>query len=208
MAWVTSSLYSKIESTKNSVQTAVIRKRLTLVGDNACIQSAYMPVPFKGYVNLYQSQLRITIERSFGVLAHRWGILKGPLVVPVDKVTPLINYLCCLHNYCINRKIASTEARVTVSPLMEKEAYHLNDTVECMNLFDSYIRDVDVNNELVTVALDGGPSNLLGGGEHFNDCPRGREYRRDPNTDGLDPQELMVKSIEERGLLRPLVVDD
>jgi hypothetical protein len=194
MAWVTSSLYSKIESTKNLLERAVIRKGFTLVGDNAYVQSAYMSVPFKGYVNdvqdsynFYQSQLRITIERSFGVLVHRWAILRGPLVVPVEKVAPLINCLCCLHNYCINRKLGSTaEARETVSPLMEKDAYHLNDIVECMNLFDSYIRGVDVNNQLVNVSLDGGPRDLLGGGEHFNECPRGRGNRRDENTDGMN----------------------
>jgi hypothetical protein len=212
MAWVTSSLYSKIESDKNSVIGTVIRKGMTLVGDNAYVQSSTMSVPFKGYVNdiqdsynFYQSQLRITIERSFGVLVHRWAILRGPLVVPVHKVAPLVNCLCCLHNYCINRKIARSEASENIGPLMERDACHVSETVESMNLFDSYIRGTNVTNQLVTVTQEGGPSDLVGGGEHFNECPRTRADDRNRTT--LTPQDIMVESIKEQGLLRPLVVE-
>jgi hypothetical protein len=42
-----------------------------------------------------------------------------------------------------------------------------------MDLFNtSHIRGVHVNNhQVVTVAVEGGPSDLMGGGEHFNECP-------------------------------------
>jgi hypothetical protein len=63
MAWVTSSLYSKIESDKNSVIGTVIRKGMTLVGDNAYVQSITMSVPFKGYVNDIQDSY--TIKRIY-----------------------------------------------------------------------------------------------------------------------------------------------
>jgi hypothetical protein len=81
---------------------------------------------------------------------------------PVPKVALLINCLCCLHNYCINRKIARSEASENVGPLMERDAYHVKETVESMNLFDSYIRGTNVNNQLVIVTQEGGPSDLLG----------------------------------------------
>jgi hypothetical protein len=105
MAWVTSELYSKIQSAKS-----VIAKGLTLVGDNAYVKSMTMAVPFKGNVtslqdNFYQSQLRITIERAFSVLVHQWAILRGPLVVPLSKVPPLVSALCSLHNFCINKRL-------------------------------------------------------------------------------------------------------
>jgi hypothetical protein len=82
---------------------------LTLIDDNVYVISMTMAVPFKGGISevengytFYQSQLRITIERTFGVLVHRWAILRGPLVVPVQKISPLVNCLCVLHNFCIN----------------------------------------------------------------------------------------------------------
>ena len=70
-----------------------------------------MSVPLKGIVgqyddayNFYCSQLRITIERAFGVLVHRWEILRRPLTCPLSKVGSLVMCLCRLHNFCIDAK--------------------------------------------------------------------------------------------------------
>ena len=70
-----------------------------------------MSVLLKGIVNdydnaynFYVSQLRITIERAFGVLVHCWAILRRPLTCPLFKVGPLVMCLCRLHKFCIDAK--------------------------------------------------------------------------------------------------------
>ena len=52
-----------------------------------------MSVPLKGIVseyddayNFYVSQLRITIERAFGVLVHMWAILRRAMNCPLKKL--------------------------------------------------------------------------------------------------------------------------
>jgi hypothetical protein len=127
MAWITSDLYSMIMN-----ENSIIYKGLT-----------YMAVPFKGNVtrlqdsyNFYQSQLRITIERAFGVLVHRWAILRGPLVVPLSKVPPLVSALCSLHNFLINERLssASEQALEYVVPMMESDAENVHQMVMASNM--------------------------------------------------------------------------
>ena len=111
IAWVTSCLCLDIELSLSSVLPK-IKRGLTLIGDNAYVKTEYMAVPIKGAktevedsYNFYQSQLQITIERAFGVLVHRWSILRGPLTIPLFKVVPVVECLCKLHNYCINERL-------------------------------------------------------------------------------------------------------
>ena len=118
MAWVTSSLYRALET--NSI-TKLILDGYTFVGDNAYVKTMFMATPLKGMrssyedgYNFYHSQLRITIERAFGVLVHRWAILRAPLTVPLPRIAPLIESLIRLHNFCINKQdtlIASVRNR-------------------------------------------------------------------------------------------------
>lgn len=74
MAWVTTSLNLSLE---NNIDTNIILDGYTLVGDCAYVKSTFMATPLKGRrsghedaYNFYLSQLRITIERAFGVLVH------------------------------------------------------------------------------------------------------------------------------------------
>jgi hypothetical protein len=116
MAWVTSNLCFDLEESLRAGRVPKIKKGYTLVGDNAYVKTEYMSVPIKGNkteiedsYNFYQSQLRITIERAFGVLVHRWSILRGPLTIPLFKVVPLVQALCKLHNFCINERLRSKQ---------------------------------------------------------------------------------------------------
>jgi hypothetical protein len=95
-------------------ENSVIGKGLTLIGNSAYVRSMYVAITFKGNItslqdnyNFYQSQLRITIECAFGVLVHWWSILRGPLVVTLSMVPPLVSTLCSLHNLCINNRLNS-----------------------------------------------------------------------------------------------------
>ena len=117
MAWVTSCMCQEIEHSLGSIMPK-IKKGFTLIGDNAYVKTEYMAVPIKACktevedsYNFYQSQLRITIERAFGVLVHRWSILRGPMNVPLFKVVPVVHALCKLHNYCIDERLRRKEKK-------------------------------------------------------------------------------------------------
>jgi hypothetical protein len=177
----------------------------SIVGDSAYVKSLYMSVPFKGVgnndvldaYNFYQSQLKITIERAFGVVVHRWAILRGPLVIPVQKVAPLVKCLCCLHNFCIDKNSETTKNVVNIS---EDVAEHLHGVVQATNILDSNSQGTQVTNRIVTFNNQGAPCELLGGGDHFDDCPHSRRWRDRTVT----PMDVMVQSIENQQLLRPL----
>ena len=52
--------------------------------------------------NLLSSQ-RITIERAFGILVRRWGILWRPISFSLKKVSKIIRVCAMLHNICVDR---------------------------------------------------------------------------------------------------------
>jgi hypothetical protein len=62
--------------------------------------------------NFYHSQLRIRIECAFGMLTHRWAILRSaiPMNVTVHKTVALVLALARLHNYCNDENEASCYA--------------------------------------------------------------------------------------------------
>jgi hypothetical protein len=168
-------------------------------------------VPFKGGVtetedsyNFYQSQLRITIERSFGVLVHCWAILRGPLMVPILKVAPLVNCLCCLHNYCINCNIAMQDKNENIGSMIQQDSCHLHALVNYINLTDSNYRGVHVANKLGYIDSNCQPINMVGGGEHFLECSQIRDNEQEGEED-LTPMDLMYEMVLKKGLLRPLV---
>ena len=166
MAWVTSSLCQKLE---DNALTMILLKGMTIVGDNAYVKKLYMATPLKGQqsghrdaYNFYCSQIRITIERAFGVLVHRWAILRSPLVIPVHKVSSLVLCLCRLHNFCIDCNEKKTERLQTC------DAINLNRNVQLSNML--YHQDES------SVTLENGrPTDLIGLGHHFWDAPL---YRR------------------------------
>jgi hypothetical protein len=58
--------------------------------------------------NFMLSQQRQAVERTFGLLYSRWGILWRPLRVKFDNLSLLLHTLCRLHNYCMkDRHVAS-----------------------------------------------------------------------------------------------------
>ncbi len=181
---------------------------MTLVGDNAYVKSMSTTVPFKGNVtvlqdnfNFYQSQLRITIERAFGVLVHRWAILRDPLVVPMSKVAPLVSALCSLHNFCINERLKNTGTSKVehVEPMMEKDAKNINELVMASNLVDKK-GNVKQNNTMVSLTSTGSPESLLDGGNHFEDCPLSRKV---VTGNEVTPMDVMCNIVHYKELIRP-----
>lgn len=55
--------------------------------------------------NQLLSSQRITIERAFGILLRRWGILWKPLEYSLHRNTRIIQVCVKLHNICIDRHV-------------------------------------------------------------------------------------------------------
>jgi hypothetical protein len=203
MTWVTSELYSKIQSVKS-----IIAKGLTLVGDSTYVNSMSMTLPFKGKItplqdtyNFYQSQLRITIKRAFWVLVHRWAILRGPLVVPLSKVPRLVSALCSLHNFYINKHLKTTGTSQVehVVPMMDKDVLNVHQMVVASNIVDNQHKS-KYNNEMVSLASLGSPESLLDGGYHFEDCPL---FRKLVKTDEVTSMDVMYNTVDYKELICP-----
>ena len=153
-----------------TLDTNIILDGYTLVGDCAYIKSPFMATLLKGKrsghedaYNFYLSQLKITIERAFGVLVHRWGILRAPLIIPLAKVGPLVETLIRLHNFCIDQN----ELSVFDVPKSNNDNVAGNVAVSQLfgNASDSEVAQLDVL---------GRPDSLLGHGHHFADAERNR----------------------------------
>lgn len=189
LAFSTSSIIAKLD------EPGFLAEGLCLFGDNAYVNTKYMATPFKGArgteddYNFYHSQLRITVECAFGMLVHRWGILRKAMSAKfgVGKTTALVVCLCRLHNFCIDcrlgaeESLASDTAEIVVHggiPL-ERQAEGLNDK---------------------------SPEQLLHGGEHFIDVPRSHlQYiqRQEQAAAGLLPRTSLYQTVLELGLKRP-----
>lgn len=59
---------------------------------------------YKDAFNYYFSLQRQVIERAFGMLKQRWGLLWRPLRVGMGKIPLILTVLCKLHNRCIDLK--------------------------------------------------------------------------------------------------------
>jgi hypothetical protein len=164
---------------------------LCIYGDNAYTNTPYMATPYKGVshgpkddYNFYHSQLRINIECSFGMLVHRWGLLRRamPCGITITKTTALTMCLCKLHNFCIDNK----------------EPKASNGT----------FNDVAFTSAEGGVPLDGEdlrPSQLMDGGEHFTDVTR--SYYQSRTAICTLPREKMLQHIIESDKCRPKPVE-
>jgi len=86
------------------------------LGDAAYTLSQWMMIPWPGTnlhttsmekesFNFWHSQLRITIERCFGVFIARWGIFWHPMKKDLKTVFTIIHACCRLHNFCQRRNL-------------------------------------------------------------------------------------------------------
>ena len=201
MAWVTSKLCDTLE--KNPL--SILLDGITIIGDAAYVKSHYMATPFKSTAgdeskcayNFYHSQLRVSIERAFGVLVHQWAILRTPMNIPLYKVPSVVMCLCRLHNFCIESSLSNREEEDKLQGIVEGDARNLHRVVR-------NARKRDRNNSEVVSLNDGRPDGILDGGEHFDDCPSRVQRRRDPTDTPMDD---MFASVIAQGLLRPMVPD-
>ena len=174
----------------------IILEGHSIAGDNAFVENMSMSTPIPGLhisdaedaYNFYLSQLRITIERAFGILVHRWGILRRPLSMSIVKVPALVTCLMRLHNFCIDH-----DSRRTPSPRQADE-----------RAIQRSAGQMKGNPSAVTLGQHGAPEDLLGSGHHFRDEPGGRGRRPGVvQRERLTPMREMMKKVADLDLSRP-----
>ena len=155
LAFATSPLRHKME------QDGFLAPGLCLFGDNAYVNTSYMVTPYKGVsagtkddYNFYQSQVRIKVECAFGMLVHRWAILRRAIAckIGLTKTTALVMGLCRLHNFCIDHC-----SSVAATGLAQDNC------------------EIESNGEVALLEQEGNvmsPDQLLHGGEHQDDVNR------------------------------------
>jgi DDE superfamily endonuclease len=185
LAFEASDLWQRLED-------GLLALGLVLFGDNAYLNTTYMVTPFtnvsqgsKDDYNFYHSQLRIRVECAFGMLVHRWGILRSimPLGITIKKAIALVSALARLHNFCIDHDdniVPETTGQDTAHLMMNVNGYVPLE-----------------QNELCDVRT---PRQLLDGGNHFDDVPWAS--RRDRSGIML-PRALMLQKVIDSHQVRP-----
>ena len=102
MAWAASPL-------GRAVEAGGLNSDFFINSDNAFNLEEWMMVPCNDGVHAdfdyHQSSNRVVIERAFGILIRRWGILWRPLEVQFRRRAPLVKCCMLLHNFCINKRV-------------------------------------------------------------------------------------------------------
>ena len=178
-----------------------LRPGFCLFGDNAYVNSPYMCVPYRNVAagtkmdsfNFFQSQVHINVECAFGILVHRFGILRKPIPMGIDiqKTTSLVLAICKLHNFCIEQNDCDLDSayRGDVSNIMREGGMYrpkIDDDGEAVWTYDL---DEDRVNE------------LLDGGEHQDD--HAREERRRYRQSRHLPRSRIFTVVSRGGYNRP-----
>lgn len=147
----------------------------------------------KDAFNFFHSSLRINVECSFGMLVHRFGILRKPIPmnITIKKTTALVLALCKLHNFCI------TQADQIAQP-------YERDNANISNGGGINLPRID-DNETWRYDHVGGCdrlNSLLDGGQHMED--HSRESRRSCRYTEHLPADIMLAKIEDHGYQRPI----
>lgn len=188
---------------------------LVLFGDNAYPNTPYLVTPYKGTVgrqedrdnyNFYHSQLRIQVECAFGMLVHRWGMLRRPIPQSfgIMGACDTTLALCRLHNYCIDQRVD------TELPILALDTANID--AECSNT--GFMVNFDPETQTGADAHNRGiqrPSALLDAGDHFDDYSvelrkqdlRRRKRRRVDGAPVILPQTILYESVLNQGLERP-----
>lgn len=80
--------------------------------------------PPREWFNFFHSQLRITIERTFGIFIGRWGIFWGALCYDLEMVYIIIHACVRLHNFCVRRNLPilqKSTQRHSDAPLLDTD---------------------------------------------------------------------------------------
>jgi hypothetical protein len=109
--------------------------------------------------NFYQSQVRITVERAFGMLISKLGIFWKPLQFRLKLITKIIQACGRIHNYCINNGVGCCPMGSMLSPVELQlrqdgtlpEPVYVNGAADAIDLED----DINVGNPSRAIILQG-----------------------------------------------------
>ena len=188
-AWLTSDVGSKLQDPDQTI----VAPGLTIIGDNAFVESNHMSVPIPGKhvtqeedaYNFYLSQLRITVERAFGILVHRFAILRTPISLSIKKVPALVMSLMRLHNWYIDNVGRATPA-----------GFEDDETFVQYRAWKENSVAVQLNKYRV-------PEELLGSGHHRKDQARRVGKHRARDVDMHTPMRKMMQQVIDMHLRRP-----
>ena len=187
------------------LEQGILAPELCIFGNNAYLNNPYIVTPYaaalggtKDAYNYYHSQLRIRIECAFGILTHRWAILRSaiPMNVSVQKTVSLVLALAKLHNYCIDTDM--THCDVSYSTAADEWRSEVNGAVPL------------VETEHSESSRDVTPRHLLDGGHHFDNIGlngrynRQRRYNYMSESSGIQfPRDRLHSFVASIGLTRP-----
>jgi len=97
-----------------------------IVADCAYIVTEHLLTPFYGSqrfdkkndnYNFFISQLRIKIERAFGIMVTKWRILRSPIEFCVHNAATLLMAIARIHNFVIDEGIDEERAARDIPPV-------------------------------------------------------------------------------------------
>ena len=105
-------LFQKSEIGKKNMRGSFLPFKF--IGDVAYPMRLWFYSPFKeerdslprmkAHRNFIQSNIRMAVERAFGILKGRWWILLKRIDMPLWNVLDIVTATLCLHNLCIIQK--------------------------------------------------------------------------------------------------------
>jgi len=144
-------------------------------------------------------QVRIRIECAFGMMVHRWGILRMamPKGLGIVRIIAMVNALAKLHNFCIEEVSHGRDSSTTA--LLQQLSV---DTLHIVNNEDGYV-PMEASREH-GIPL---PRALMEPGHHFGDIPRNARRQRERANAGDDilPQQRLLKQVIDSHLKRPTI---
>jgi len=206
MSFLLSDFYQKIK------EPGFLAAGLAIFGDNAYVSNSFMVTPYKSAsgglkddFNFFHSQLRINIECAFGILVHRWAILRRPLParMGLKKQIALVMCLVRLHNFCIDNYPGNSCSNAATGGAAGS-AMSSNSDRDVAALPVSGVDEWAISNsggvDPPSSHTDPIPAELLNGGEHFNDFGVMDHRNREVNS----PRSKMKEMVERSGKHRPV----
>jgi hypothetical protein len=189
ISFICSKLYTKL------TKPGFLADGLVIFGDNAYVSNDFMVTPYKNVragpkddFNFFHSQLQINIERACGMLIKKWAVLQKPLPCQMGphKQMALTMALCQLHNFCFGDNGAPAERSPSAPPA------NSNDLQTTTGAATATATDESENGNI---------SNLIDGGDHFNEFTNEELAAKESSRVRLQMQKL----VEESGLHRSVI---
>jgi hypothetical protein len=190
ISFIRSKLYFKLTN------PGFLADGLVIFGDNAYVSNDFMVTPYKNVragpkddFNFFHSQLRINIERAFGMLVKKWAVLQKPLPCQMGphKQMALTMALCQLHNFCFGDNGKPADNSPSAPPA------NSNDLQQTTTGATTAAATDDSEN--------GNISNLIDGCDHFNEFTNEELAAEESSRVRLQ----MRKIVEESGLHRSVI---